>query len=66
MSPHRTYLKQIKGIKQTNVKDQAFLNYCWAYSNIGLLESNLIKKASIDIDLNEEALGFYRMAEELM
>ena len=52
-------------IGQTPVKSQGRVGFCWSYATIGLLESLMKKKTGVSADLSEEALGFYRMAEEL-
>jgi Papain family cysteine protease len=52
-------------IGQTPVKSQGRVGFCWAYATIGFLESLMVKKTGVSVDLSEEALGFYRMAEEL-
>lgn len=53
-------------VPQTSVKSQNQIGFCWAYATMGFLESLAIKKSGTTIDLSEEALGFYRMAEELV
>jgi hypothetical protein len=52
-------------VPQTPVKDQNNIGFCWAYATNGFLESILLKKSGQAVDLSEEAIGFYRMAEEL-
>ncbi|MBF0443418.1 MAG: hypothetical protein HQK54_16040 [Oligoflexales bacterium] len=52
-------------IPQTPVKNQGRIGFCWAYGMTGFLEAIMLKKNGISINLSEEAIGFYRMAEEL-
>lgn len=52
-------------IPQTPVKSQNKVGFCWAYATMGFLESLMLKRTGQSLDLSEEALGFYRMAEEL-
>jgi hypothetical protein len=52
-------------IPQTAIKAQNKIGFCWAYATTGFLESLLLKKSGQAVDLSEEAIGFYRMAEEL-
>ncbi len=52
-------------IPQTPVKSQGYVGFCWSYASIGLIESIILKKTGAQVDLSEESLGFYRMAEEL-
>ncbi len=52
-------------IPQTAVRNQMNIGFCWAYSGIGLLESKLKTGMGMQFDFSEEALGFYRIIEEL-
>jgi hypothetical protein len=52
-------------IPQTVVKGQGSIGFCWSYTTIGFLESLILKKSGERVDLSEEALGFYRIVEEL-
>lgn len=52
-------------VPQTPIKSQGHVGFCWSYATIGLIESMILKKTGTQIDLSEESLGFYRMAEEL-
>jgi hypothetical protein len=63
-APHSNSLKTVD-IPQTPVKSQGHVGFCWSYASIGLIESILLKKTGSQVDLSEESLGFYRMAEEL-
>jgi hypothetical protein len=60
----RTSTKTVD-IPQTPVKSQGHVGFCWSYATIGLIESIILRKTGIQMDLSEESLGFYRMAEEL-
>jgi hypothetical protein len=53
-------------IEQSAVKNQYRIGFCWAYAAIGLIESKYKVDTGKTIDLSEEALGFYRIAEELV
>src|SRR5262245_55876546 len=53
-------------IPQTPVKSQNQVGFCWAYATTGFLESLMLKKNGQSVDLSEEAIGYYRMAEELV
>lgn len=52
-------------VPQTPIKSQYRIGFCWSYGTIGFLETLMIKKTGQTMDFSEEALGFYRMAEEL-
>lgn len=52
-------------IKYSSTKSQGKSNFCWAYASISFIEGELFKKTGQMFDLSEEALGFYRIAEEL-
>ena len=64
-SPTTVSKIQTVDIGQTPVKSQGQVGFCWSYATIGLLESLMKKKTGVSVDLSEEALGYYRMAEEL-
>jgi hypothetical protein len=53
-------------IPQSPVKSQGKIGFCWSYATIAFLESLALKKNGEMLNLSEEALGFYRMAEELL
>ncbi len=63
-SPDPAVSKSVE-IPQTPVKSQGAVGFCWSYATIGFLESLALKNNRVPLDLSEEALGFYRMAEEL-
>lgn len=52
-------------IPQTPIEDQKKVGFCWAYAGVGLVESDYKFRSGEEINLSEEALGFYRMAEGL-
>lgn len=52
-------------IEQSPVEDQMKIGFCWAYATVALVESQYKMRSHKDINLSEEALGFYRMAEGL-
>lgn len=52
-------------IGQTPVKGQGESGFCWAYATTGFFEAMLLKKTGVALDLSPEALGFYRIADEL-
>lgn len=52
-------------IPQTEVRDQGRLGICWAYGTTALIESELLRKQGIQVDISEEALAFEHMAEAL-
>jgi hypothetical protein len=64
---HRQAQNKIKtvDVPQTPIKSQGRVGFCWAYATVGLLENLMLKKTGVPVDLSEESLGFYRMAEEL-
>lgn len=49
----------------TPVDDQGKIGFCWAYGTLGLVESVFKSKNGVDVNLSEEALGFYRLAYHL-
>lgn len=53
-------------IPQTVVKAQNKVGFCWSYATMAFIESLMLKKTGQALDLSEEALGFYRMSEELL
>ena len=63
-SPSTSSLTTVE-VPQTAVKAQNRIGFCWSYATMGFLESIMLKKTGQSVDLSEEALGFYRMAEEL-
>lgn len=53
-------------IPQSPVKDKKFIGFCWAYATTDFLESEHLKAhPGSKLDLSEEALGFFRIAEQL-
>lgn len=52
-------------IPQSEIEDQMKVGFCWAYAGTGLVESEVKRQSGIQLNLSEEALGFYRMAEGL-
>jgi hypothetical protein len=50
-------------LPQTPVRNQGRFGVCWAYGTIGLVEAEFKREQGLDIDLSEEALVFYHMAE---
>ena len=52
-------------IPVTSVQSQGRFGICWAYGTIGLVEAHAKRLAHTDVNLSEEALAFYHMAEYL-
>ena len=52
-------------IPQTAVRNQGRFGICWSYGTIGLLESIFKSRTQKDVDLSEEAVVFFHMAEGL-
>lgn len=52
-------------IPQTPVRNQQSTGFCWAYASAGMIESWSLKSGNT-LNISEEALAFYRMAEELL
>lgn len=52
-------------IPNTSVKSQGVIGYCWAYAAVAMIESDFKKRTGRDIDLSEEAVGFFHFAEQL-
>lgn len=52
-------------LPQTEIEDQMKVGFCWAYAGTGLVESETKRNLGLELNLSEEALGFYRMAEGL-
>ena len=50
-------------IPLTPVENQGRFGICWAYGTIGLIESSYKKRTGHEINLSEEAVAFYRLAE---
>jgi hypothetical protein len=46
----------------TPVDDQGKIGFCWAYGTLGLVESVYKAQSGAEVNLSEEALGFYRLA----
>ena len=51
-------------IPQTPVRDQYRSGMCWAYTSVAMVESIALKSGR-KLTLSPEAIGFYRIAEEL-
>ena len=56
---------QTVDIPITKVKDQRRVGFCWSYAIAALVESQYLLRTDQTINISEEALGFYRMAEQL-
>lgn len=52
-------------LPQTDAKAQGGVGFCWSYATIGLTEATALTRDGKTYDLSEEAIGFYRIAEEL-
>lgn len=52
-------------IPQTSVKNQMKIGFCWAYAITGLLESNYLVQSEKKLNLSEEAIGYYRIRQDL-
>jgi hypothetical protein len=52
-------------IPNTSVKSQGVIGYCWAYAAVAMIESDYKKRTGRDIDISEEAIGFFHFAEQL-
>ena len=52
-------------LPQTAAKAQGGVGFCWSYATIGLTEATALNTSGQTFDLSEEAIGFYRIAEEL-
>lgn len=50
-------------IPHTDARAQGRFGVCWAYGTIGFVESDYKVRTGADIDLSEESLVFYHMAE---
>lgn len=61
----RSALESVE-IPQTPVKNKMKIGFCWAYATTDFLESEYKKSVGGTLNLSEEALGFYRIAEHLM
>jgi hypothetical protein len=64
-SKPRSDLESVE-IPQSPVKNKMKIGFCWAYATTDFLESEYKKKSGVHLNLSEEALGFYRIAEHLM
>ncbi|MEI8026994.1 MAG: C1 family peptidase [Pseudomonadota bacterium] len=47
----------------TEIKNQGRIGFCWAYAAIAMIESDYKRRTGKDIDLSEESLGFFLLAE---
>lgn|GEM_PF-1988011 len=53
-------------VPSSPVKDQAFVGFCWSYTVHGLMESELLKKKGITLDLSEEYVGFHHLYNQIL
>ena len=49
----------------TSVKSQGNVGFCWAYAAVGMIEADFKRRTGREIDLSEEAIGFFHFAEQL-
>lgn len=56
---------QEANVSTTAVKDQGTVGFCWSYATMALIEGRYKKETTKEIDLSEEYLGFWRIAEVL-
>jgi hypothetical protein len=49
----------------TPPRSQGQIGFCWAYAAVAMVESSYKKRTGMNIDLSEEALGFFHFAEQL-
>ena len=47
----------------TSVKDQKELGICWAYASLGAVESNLLFKNGVNVDLSERQLDYFSSSD---
>ena len=52
-------------IPQTSVKNQGVVEFCWAYSAVGLIESEILKNSGTSYDLSEEYIGVMYLLEQV-
>ncbi len=52
-------------IPQTGPRHQGNAGFCWAYANQAFIESFMLARKGIEIDLSEEMFAFYRTARDL-
>ena len=52
-------------IPQSQIESQLKVGMCWSYATIALVESDFKMRTGRELNLSEEALGFYRILEEL-
>lgn len=52
-------------IPQTDVRDQFRIGFCWAYGTAALIESFYKMHTGNELDLSEEAIGFYLLAHQM-
>jgi hypothetical protein len=50
-------------LPQTQVEDQGRFGICWSYGTVGMVESFHKSKTGEDVNISEEAIAFYRLAE---
>ena len=49
----------------TTIKSQGAIAFCWSYAAVAMIESDYKKRTGREIDLSEEAIGFFHFAEQL-
>jgi hypothetical protein len=49
----------------TPIKSQGQIGFCWAYAAVAMIESDYKKRTGRDLDLSEEAIGFFHFTEQL-
>lgn len=56
---------ELAAAPQTPTRDQGRIGFCWSYTAIALLESEILKKTGQRVDLSEEYIGFLHMSYQL-
>lgn len=49
----------------TSIKQQGVVGFCWAYAAVAMIESRYLAQTGKEIDLSEEAVGYFHLAEKL-